>query len=137
MPVCSHITNHSAIAFVRTQRNDTGGYVSHNRNMGNRRGIPLQINWYLREWMDLLGKNQAFMIRECGWSKATASQLYTGKQDYSPKIVEAAAKALNVEPFELLMKPERAMALRRQREAALVLAHDSDAIQPASEAVNH
>ncbi len=94
-----------------------------------RRGIPTQINWYLKEWMDLLGKKQAFMIQECGWSKATASQLYNNKQDYSPKIVADAARALNVEPFELLMKPERAMALRRQREAALVLAHDADALE--------
>ncbi len=94
-----------------------------------RRGIPTQINWYLKEWMDLLGKKQAFMIQECGWSKATASQLYNNKQDYSPKIVADAARALNVEPFELLMKPERAMALRRQREAAFVLAHDADAIE--------
>ncbi len=94
-----------------------------------RRGIPNQINWYLREWMVMLGKSQADMIRLCDWSKATASQLYNNKQDYSPKIVADAAKALNVEPFELLMKPERAMALRRQREAAIVLAHDADAIE--------
>lgn len=92
-----------------------------------RRGIPTQINWYLREWMDLLSVNQAEMMRRCDWSKATASQLYNNKQDYNPKLVNEAAKALNVEPFELLMKPERAMALRRQREAALVLAHDVDA----------
>jgi transcriptional regulator with XRE-family HTH domain len=78
--------------------------------------------------MDLLGKSQADMCRLCDWSKATASQLYNNKQDYSPKIVKEAAAALNVEPFELLMKPERAMALRRQREAALILAHDADAM---------
>lgn len=102
-------------------------FFSHNRNMA-RRGVPTQINWYLREWMELLGKTQADMCRLCDWSKATASQLYNNKQDYSPKIVREAAAALNVEPFELLMKPERAMALRRQREAALVLAHDADAL---------
>lgn len=94
-----------------------------------RRGVPTTINWYLREWMDMLSVNQAEMCRRTGWSKATASQLYNNKQDYSPKIVREAAQALNVEGFELLMKPERAMALRRQREAALVLAHDSDATE--------
>jgi len=92
-----------------------------------RRGIPNQINWYLREWMDLLGVKQADMCRRTDWSKATMSQLYNSKQDYSPKIVNEAAQALNLEPFELLMKPDRAMAFRRQREAALVLAHDADA----------
>lgn len=92
-----------------------------------RRGVPTQINWYLKEWMDLLGVNQAEMVRRTDWSKATASQLYNNKQDYSPKLVNEAAKALNIERHELLMKPERAMALRRQREAALALAHDADA----------
>ena len=91
-----------------------------------RRGIPKQINWYLREWMDLLGVTQAEMMRRTGWSKATASQLYNNLQDYNPKLVNEAAKALHLETFELLMRPERAMALRRQREAALILAHDAD-----------
>ena len=91
-----------------------------------RRGIPGQINWYLREWMDMLGVNQAEMIRRTDWSKATASQLYNNIQDYSPKIVNEAAKALNVAPFELLMKPEEAMALRRQRDAALTIVAVSD-----------
>lgn len=84
-----------------------------------RRGVPKQINWYLREWMDYYGLSQAKMIEKTGWSKATASQLYNNVQDYSPKIVNEAALALNVEPFELLMRPERAMALRRFREQAL------------------
>lgn len=79
--------------------------------------------------MDLLEVNQAEMCRLTGWSKATASQLYNNKQDYSPKVVREAARALNLEDFELLMRPDRAMALRRQREAALVLAHDSDAVE--------
>jgi transcriptional regulator with XRE-family HTH domain len=94
-----------------------------------RRGIPTQINWYLKEWMDLLGVIQAEMCRRTDWSKATMSQLYNNKQDYSPDLVNTAAEALNLEPFELLMRPERAMAFRRQREAALVLAHDADAIE--------
>lgn len=102
-----------------------------------RRGIPKQVNWYLREWMDLYGVTQAEMIRRTDWSKASASQLYNNIQDYSPKIVNEAARALNVEAFELLMKPERAMALRRQKEAALILAHDSDAEPPEKEVANN
>jgi transcriptional regulator with XRE-family HTH domain len=128
MPPCSHITNNRASAFVRTERNDSAFRFSHNRNMA-RRGIPTQINWYLKEWMDLLGVIQAEMCRRTDWSKATMSQLYNNKQDYSPDLVNTAAEALNLEPFELLMRPERAMAFRRQREAALVLAHDADAIE--------
>lgn len=41
------------------------------------------------------------------------SQLYNGKQDYSPEILRQAAIALSVEPYELLMPPERAMLLRQ------------------------
>ena len=121
----SHITNLIASPLVRTFGNDFAGALSHNQNMA-RRGIPGQINWYLREWMDMLGVNQAEMIRRTDWSKATASQLYNNIQDYSPKIVNEAAKALNVAPFELLMKPEEAMALRRQRDAALTIVAVSD-----------
>lgn len=135
MPISSHKTNLDASDFVRTIRNDFVGVYSHNRNMA-RRGIPTQLNWYLREWMDMLGVKQSEMIRRTDWSKASMSQLYNSKQDYSPKIVNEAAAALNVEPFELLMKPERAMALRRQREAALVLAHDAGA-NPLDKAVNN
>lgn len=97
-----------------------------------RRGIPKEINWFLREWMDALKVKQADMIRLTGWSKATMSQLYNNKQDYSPKIVNTAAEVLGVERFELLMPPARAMAYRRQREAAVVLVHDADAAESAS-----
>jgi len=62
------------------------------------------------------------MMELTGWSKATMSQLFNGTQDYSPKILTEAAKALNVEPFELLMPPERAMSLRRMRESAISIA---------------
>lgn len=83
-----------------------------------RRGIPKgPVRWYLREWMDACGLEgrgaQARMMELTGWSRASMSQLYNGTQDYSPKIVDEAATALKIEPFELLMPPERAMALRR------------------------
>lgn len=121
----SHITNLEASDFVRTWRNDFRRRFSHNRNMA-RRGIPKgPVNWYLREWMDMLGVKQRDMIEKAGWSKATASQLYNGIQDYSPKVVNEAAQALNVAPFELLMRPEQAMAYRRIREDALRVIDDS------------
>lgn len=98
-----------------------------------RRGKPDQINWYLREWMTMLHPKergrQAWMMGLTGWSKATMSQLYNNEQDYSPLKVNEAAKALNAEPWELLMPPERAMALRRIRSTAeeiVTLAHDAD-----------
>lgn len=103
--------------------------ISHNRNMA-RRGVPVEINWFLREWMDSTAMfsgrgGQARMMEETGWSKATMSQLYNNKQDYSPKIINEAAKALNAETWELLMPPERAMALRRIRQDALRIVEDT------------
>lgn len=123
---CSHKTNRDASTFIRTFDNDRQLRFSYHANMA-RRGVPKRINWYLREWMNTLGVNQAEMIRRTSWSKATASQLYNNVQDYSPKIVNEAAKALSVEPFELLMKPERAMALRRFQDQALQVVEASRA----------
>lgn len=91
-----------------------------------RRGIPKnKVNWFLRDWMDHLGLKQADMVRLAGWSPATANQLYNGTQDYSPRVVNAAAVALNCDPYELLMPYETAMALRRQRADALKIVADT------------
>lgn len=69
------------------------------------------------------------MMELTGWSKATMSQLYNGTQDYSPKVVNEAARALNAQPYELLMVPERAMAFRQflaSAETIVTIAHDAD-----------
>jgi transcriptional regulator with XRE-family HTH domain len=102
---------------------------SHNRNMA-RRGKPKGVvPWYLPEWMaacDLKGRGaQAKMMELTGWSKATMSQLYNGGQDFSPKILAETAAALKCEPFELLMHPDAAMAIRRIRQDALRIVEDS------------
>jgi transcriptional regulator with XRE-family HTH domain len=99
-----------------------------------RRGIPKgRVNWYLREWMDACGLKgrgaQAKMCELTGWSKASMSQLYNGSQDYSPKIITEAARALKIAEYELLMHPDHAMALRRLQTSAqqiVSLAHDAD-----------
>jgi transcriptional regulator with XRE-family HTH domain len=64
-------------------------------------------------------EKQAEMMSLTGWSKATMSQLYNGVQDYSPKIIREASEALKVAPYELLMHPEEANAIRRLRQEAL------------------
>ena len=90
--------------------------------MGQRRGIPKGgVNWFLRDWMDRLGVKQRDMIERAGWSKATASQLYTGQQDYSPKVVNEAAQALKARPYELLMSYDEAMTIRSYRASAAEL----------------
>jgi hypothetical protein len=132
----SHITNDITRPFVRTLLNDTNQNWSQYANM-TRRGVPKAgPKWFLREWMDMLGVKQADMCRRTGWSKASASQLYNGIQDYSPNIVEAAAIALNVAEYELLMQPERAMAIRRMRESAVSIAHDAEVIDDRRDGTN-
>lgn len=98
-------------------------HISHNPNMA-RRGKPKGfVPWYLPEWMEasgLKGRGARERMRELtGWSKATMSQLYNDNQDFSPKILAEAAQALNCQPYELLMRPEAAMAIRQLRQDAL------------------
>lgn len=134
---CSHIPNFEARPKVRTYHADICLKISHNRNMA-RRGKPKgPVNWFLVEWMDACGISgrgaQTKMMELTGWSKATMSQLYNGEQDYSPPLVNAAAMALNAEPYELLMHPEKAMNLRKLRESALRIAADNQAVENKSE----
>lgn len=98
-----------------------------------RRGIPKNPPaWFLREWMAVAGiTKQSKMMELTGWSKATMSQLYNGQQDFSTPILETASAALNCEPAELLMHPDRAMAIRRLRETAAIIVHDADQATPA------
>lgn len=110
---------------VRTSRNDSSLASGYPCGM-TRRGIPKSgPNWYIREWMDRLNVTQAEMSRRTGWSKASASQIYNGKQDYNPNIVREAADALMVEQWELLMPYDRAMAIRRIQVTAKQIASHS------------
>ena len=77
----------------------------------------IPVGWFLTEWMDSLGVNQAQMIERAGWSKTTASLLYNRQQDHNPALVAAAAHALHIEQFELFMLPEEAFHIRRLRQA--------------------
>lgn len=68
---------------------------------------------------------QSDMMKLTGWSKAKMSQLYNGQQDFNSEVLMEAAAALNCEPAELLMEPERAFAVRRLRETAAVIVADA------------
>lgn len=82
------------------------------------------VAWHLAEWMQTLRATQADMMERAGWSKTTASLLYNCRQDLSSKLVFEAAQALSIEPFELFMRPEQAMTLRRLRDDAIRIAAD-------------
>ena len=91
-----------------------------------RRGIPKgPVLWFLPEWMRAANiETQADMMEKTGWSKAKMSQLYNAKQDFNSEILAEAATALNARPYELLMPPEDAMAIRQMRRTALQIAAD-------------
>ncbi len=72
-------------------------------------------------------KTQADMIRAFGWSRAKASDVYNWQQ-YTQELIDALAPWLNVEPFELLLPPERAMGYRGMRADALRIVSSETAI---------
>ena len=76
----------------------------------------IPVTWFLKEWMDTLGVNQAYMVREAGWSKTTASHLYNCQKDMNANLLKSAAAALKREPYELLMRPEDAFQIIRHRQ---------------------
>lgn len=81
-------------------------------------------DWFLSEWMATLKLKPVDLIRETGWGKATVSDIVNGRTDYYRAIVNELARVLRVEPFELLMHPDDAFALRRLRQDALRIAAD-------------
>lgn len=69
--------------------------------------------WYLQEWMQTFDppRIQADMIREFGWSRAKASDVFNG-QRYTQELIDELAPWLNVKPYELLLHPEEANQIR-------------------------
>lgn len=82
-------------------------------------------DWYLAEWLDSLHIKQADLSRLTDWDKRKTSFLVSGKQPYKREDVNDAAFALNLQPFELLMPPERAMALRQLHASSLTIAAET------------
>ena len=80
--------------------------------------LPAGPDWYLREWLATLGKRQASLTIELGWNKNTAHLLFHSKQPYRREDVNEISAWLQIRPYELLMPPEEAMAIRRLRESA-------------------
>lgn len=80
-------------------------------------------DWYLREWLACLGKKQADLVRDLDWNKAKASLMIRGVQQYTRDTVNELAAYLNLRPYELLMHPDDANAIRRFRADAIRLAH--------------
>lgn len=93
----------------------------------------VDFDWYLIEWMASTATTQADLCRATGYPKAKMSELATGKSRYNRDIINEVSKALNVAPYELLMHPAEAFALRRLRESAIRIAAESAPAQPEPE----
>lgn len=99
--------------------NDAGPPGSYHANMARKVEPPRSIgpDWFLVEWMRDTHTTQAALAKLTGWSKATTNDIYHGKTGYYRQILNEAARALKIQPFELLMPPEEAYHVRRLRAA--------------------
>ena len=64
---------------------------------------------------------QSSLVAELGWSKAKANAIFHGTQPYKREVVNEVAAWLNIAPYELLMHPDEAHALRRLRQTAAAI----------------
>jgi len=117
---------------VRVSPADKRGVFSHNPNMPKRSAKTqrdFKHTWYLREWLQQSDppKTQADLQRALSWSKAKAHDVWHGQQ-YTQALVDEVSAWLQIRPFELLLPPEQAMAIRRLRDSAATIAHVSDAV---------
>jgi hypothetical protein len=108
MPDCSAFLNSKSTADVQFLRNAKYRRVSYNL---------IVLDWYLKEWLGATATSQADLVRLTDYPKAKVSDLVNGKQRYNRDILNDVARALNIQPFELLMHPDDAMAQRQMQQA--------------------
>lgn len=123
----SHVLNLSSSEPVHPTGDDSAIGSSHALNMA----APDHHGWYLQEWFAATNHVQNDLVLQLGFHKNTAHKLFHGLQPYRRDYVEQIASFLNIRPFELLMLPEDAMAVRRLREAVQAVASPgSEALPP-------
>ena len=127
MCLSSDDPNYLSSTFIRMGRGDVRMARSYHRVMPRKAPSPIISgpDWFLPEWMDTLRVTQAALARETGWSKATMNDIFHGKTSYYRQILNDAARALRIEPFELLMPPAAAMAIKNMRNTAIRIAADT------------
>ena len=77
-------------------------------------------DWYLKEWLAALDVSVAWLERETGWTHRIASQMVNRQVRWNRDHLALAATLLRVAPYELLMHPDDAMAVRRLRQLSLI-----------------
>lgn len=119
----SHDAKFSSTLEIRMAGNDARARPLYHAKMARKsaksNGIrPEQPDWFLREWMKTLQVSQTRLAEMCDWKPSTMHGIYHGRTSYYRDILNLIATKLNVEPYELLMPPEQAMAFRRFQESA-------------------
>mgnify|MGYP003763077241 CR=1 FL=1 len=82
-------------------------------------------DWFFKDWLSATGIIQARIVDETGWPKGKVSKLVNGKVPYNRTIVNTLCDILNIEPYELLMHPRDAMAMRQIRESVYRIAAEA------------
>jgi len=114
----SHHVNRESTVKDHITRNDDCERRPHNVNVTT----DLEPDWYLQEWAAKAEKRQADLVTDLGWVKNHAHRIWHSKQPYRRDIVNAVARWLGIQPYELLMPPEEAMLLRNLRQTAKAIA---------------
>lgn len=99
----------------------------------HRRMVKPRHDWYLGDWLRTLGKRQADVARDLDWNKARVSLMIRGEQQYTRDAVNELSEYLNLRPYELLMHPADAMAIRRIHDEAIRAVAESQATFKAAE----
>lgn len=81
-------------------------------------------DWYLVDWMRTLRVTQAELVRRLDWPKSKMSMLFNAQRNYNRDMINQVSKALSIEPYELLLPPERAMGFRGMQKDALRIVAD-------------
>lgn len=110
-------------SFVSLEGNDSKSQGFYFRNMA----AP-KHDWFFRQWLRTLQLKQADVVARTDWPKSKVSKLVNGTVAYNRDIINEAAAALHVRPYELLLHPDDAMALRKYRESAITLASDRSSL---------
>lgn len=112
--LCSDEPNILARSNIRIARTDICGGFSHNPNMAEAKAPG---DWYLQEWFAALGLIQRDLVTKLDYPTATANALWHGVQRYRRDHIQDVSALLNIRPYELLMPPEEAFAMRRLKAA--------------------
>ncbi len=85
-------------------------------------------DWQLQAWLKHFGKKQVALTNELGWSPNKRNKLFHGRQPFNRDNLNEVAAWLGLEPYELLMPPDQALALRNLRQTAMLIAAEAGAI---------